>query len=51
MSFYSDYHPHPIRAKLYKVYAFAHAFLIYNEFGYVDTLYYETVNAARIPWC
>jgi hypothetical protein len=49
--FYSDYRPRPIRAKQYTTFAFARAFVIYNEFGYVETLDYETVNARNIPWC
>jgi hypothetical protein len=48
--FYSDY-PHAVRARRYMTFAFWAAFVIYNEFGYVDTLPYELVNARKIPWC
>lgn len=48
--FYSDY-PRAIRACKYVVFAFSTAFVIYNEYGYVETLDYSTVNARNIPWC
>ena len=48
---YSDYHTRTIRASGYVTFALMSAFVIYNEFGYVETLDYSVVNARNIPWC